>query len=329
MSLQVGVVIPAFNAADFIGQALDSVAAQTLQPAQVTVVNDGSTDNTSDIVRTWMKAHPGFPVALLEHYPNQGLSRTRNRAIEATFTELIATLDADDLFLPSHLERLTEPLVREPDIILAFGDTQEFSTNGDLPETFLTRVGGALRALEMTHRDGYSILGGPVFRSLLPGNYVPVSGMVFRRDAAMKAGLYDPGLTRVEDRDFILRMARIGPFAFCPVIAARKRIHPDNISGRKYHRLMAEGAFGVLIRARAWVKDGSLDDRQRVEEQLELAARELLYYASVTSVAALSSAATELRYHGFARLALQPWAWLRACWYHMADDQNRIGGDPS
>jgi glycosyltransferase involved in cell wall biosynthesis len=327
VSFDVGVVIPAYNAAAFIGEALDSVAAQTRQPAQVTVVNDGSLDATSEVVRAWMKAHPDFPVNLLEIELNRGLSHTRNRAIAATQTEFIATLDADDLFLPTHLERLTEPLTREPEVILAFGDVQEFSVKGDLAETFLTRLGGALRALDAHQRDDYQVLSGPVFRSLLPGNYVPVSGMIFRRDAAVRAGLYDPGLIRVEDRDFILRIARIGRFAFCDVVVARKRIHHDNISGQRYHMLMAEGAFGVMLRAREWVKDGSDADRRPVEEELQRAAKTLLYSASVTSVSTLSRVAKELRDNGFRSLGMQPRAWLRAYWHAIAARSNRIHPD--
>lgn len=317
MSPEVGVVIPAYNAAAFIGQALDSVAAQTLLPTSVTVVDDGSSDGTADVVRAWMRAHPGLPVTLLNGQTNRHIARARNRAIAATPTELIATLDADDLFQPMHLERTTEPLTREPEIVLAFGDTQEFSEAGDLPETFLTRVGGALRALEAEERNGYRVLGGAVFGSLLAGNYVPVSGMVFRRETAIGLGLFEPGLHGVEDRDFILRMARAGRFAYCPIVASRKRIHRDNISGPKNHLATAEGRFAVLLRARALVQDGPEEDRRLVERELDRAAFDLLYSASVTGLGALSRVAKNLRLNGHGKMTIHLRPWLRACWYQM------------
>jgi glycosyltransferase involved in cell wall biosynthesis len=315
MSLTVSVVIPAFNAEAFVTEALDSVASQIRLPDAVVVVDDGSTDGTAAAVEAWAAAHPGLALHLLRTTPNRGLSSARNRAIAAVATDCIATLDADDAFEPDHLARLMVPLEAEPGVIVAFGDTREFSANGPAPETLLDRFGGRFQALPSEDRGTYRLLGGPVFQSLLPGSYIPVSAMVFRREEAITVGLYDPGLRRVEDRDFILRMARTGRFAFVPMIACRKRIHSTNISGPKFHLAMAEGGFGVLLRARVWLGDCSPEERQAVEDEIERAGEGMLYSASITGVMALARASTELRKAGLPHLAYQPKAWLRAIWY--------------
>ena len=315
MTLTVSVVIPAFNAEGFIVEALDSVAGQIRLPEAVVVVDDGSDDGTAAVIEAWSRAHPDLPITLLRTTPNRGLSSARNRAIAASHTDCIATLDADDAFEPDHLDRLMVPLETDPEVVVAFGDTLEFSANGPAAETLLSRVGGRFQALPSEDRGVYRLLGGSVFQSLLPGSYIPVSAMVFRRQTAITAGLYDPGLRRVEDRDFILRMARAGRFAFMPVIACRKRIHQNNISGPKFHLDMAEGGFGVLLRARTWLRDGSPAEQQAVEQELERAGEGLLYSASITGLRALARASIELRRAGLSRLAFQPRAWLRAVWY--------------
>src|SRR5690348_10269988 len=95
----VSVVIPAFNAAEYIGQAIDSVLAQTHQPIEIIVVDDGSTDQTAQIAA----AYPA-PVRVLRK-PNGGPASARNMGIAAATGSWIALLDADDRWLANKLER--------------------------------------------------------------------------------------------------------------------------------------------------------------------------------------------------------------------------------
>lgn len=323
MRLRVGVIIPAYNAEGFIADALDSIRTQTRPADQVTVVDDGSVDATADRIEAWTAAHPEVPVTLLRAFPNRGLSHARNHAIAATSAECVATLDADDLFEPDHLERLMVPLEQNDQVILSFGDTLEFTASGCSEATLLSRVGGALWGLPADDRGEYRVLGGSVFQSLLPGSYVPVSGSVFRRERAIAAGLYDPGLKRVEDRDFMLRMSRTGQFAYVPFVACRKRLHAHNISGPGHHLPMAEGGFGVLLRAREWVRTGPPEDRVAVERELRRAAEVLLYSASVTDLDTTARVAVALHRAGFRSLARSPVSWMRAVWYQVTRKGSR------
>ncbi|OFC69928.1 glycosyltransferase family 2 protein [Alteromonas confluentis] len=94
-NLTVSVIIPAYNAEVTIARALDSVMAQTYLPAEVIVVNDGSSDNTSDVVEGYSSA---IPLRLIE-VPNGGPARARNTAIDAAIGDWLAFLDADDLWI--------------------------------------------------------------------------------------------------------------------------------------------------------------------------------------------------------------------------------------
>jgi GT2 family glycosyltransferase len=115
-SLDVAVVIAAFNAGGFVEQALASVAAQTRPPATVAVADDGSTDDTAQRARHW-QAH--LPIELVRLPRNAGPGPARHRAILATDAPLLALLDADDVWLPDHLETMVAAYQRAPGLVTA------------------------------------------------------------------------------------------------------------------------------------------------------------------------------------------------------------------
>jgi succinoglycan biosynthesis protein ExoO len=104
MAMKVSVVIPALNAAAFVGGAIRSVLAQTLSDLEVVVVDDGSTDATAAIVQGFMGEDAR--VRLIRHETPRGVSAARNTAIGVATGDWIALLDADDAFTPARLERL-------------------------------------------------------------------------------------------------------------------------------------------------------------------------------------------------------------------------------
>jgi glycosyltransferase involved in cell wall biosynthesis len=115
--LDVAVIIAAFNAGRFVDQALASVAAQTRAPAAVVVADDGSQDDTVERARSW-RDH--LPVQVLSLERNLGPGPARHQAILATDTAMLAMLDADDLWLPDHLETMAEACARTHGLVTAW-----------------------------------------------------------------------------------------------------------------------------------------------------------------------------------------------------------------
>jgi glycosyltransferase involved in cell wall biosynthesis len=114
----VAVVVAAFNAAETIDASLASVRAQTLQPAEVIVIDDGSVDATADLAEAWADR---LPLRIVRLSANQGLAAARREAIATTTSPLIALLDADDALFPDHLQVLVAAYGGEGTIVSGDG----------------------------------------------------------------------------------------------------------------------------------------------------------------------------------------------------------------
>lgn len=185
-TLDISVVIPAYNRARFIPRALASVAAQTKQPREVIVVDDGSSDDTVAVARAW-------GATVLTTPTNGGSGPARNLGIESAVGQWIAFLDSDDAWSADHLETLTA------------------QTTGQV------LVGSAGRS------DTGRLIGNPTRRpiTLTPravlglSELVATSAVLARRDALIAAGLFRP-LRRAQDLDMWIRLLSKGPGVAIP-----------------------------------------------------------------------------------------------------------------
>lgn len=123
----VSVIIPTHNRANLIGKAIDSVLDQTCQDFEIIVIDDGSTDNTAEIV----KGFDDFKIHYISHELNRGTSAARNTGIKASRGEYIALLDSDDEWLPEKLDRQVEVLQDEPsEVGVVYSDVLYIDENG-------------------------------------------------------------------------------------------------------------------------------------------------------------------------------------------------------
>ena len=221
--LTVSVIIPAFNSARFIGAAIDSVLQQTCPPNEIIVVDDGSTDQTPDITRA-------FPVKYL-HQENAGPSAARNRGIQESSSELVAFLDADDVWLGHKLAVQTKAFETYPDAGFSF------STVWNLYEGSNPKISHApyyppelVRWLRRQDASQDAVFGS-VYKLLLHKNFVATSSMVVRRDLIERVGIFDRALRGCEDYDYWIRLARLAPAVFLQSPVSRYRIVDDGLSG--------------------------------------------------------------------------------------------------
>jgi glycosyltransferase involved in cell wall biosynthesis len=195
-ALRVAVVIPLYNGRKFIRDAIESVLQQTLLPAEIVVVDDGSTDDGPEIVARMAAA---LPITLLRKI-NGGQSSARNFGIAHTTSELIALLDQDDVWYPDHIERLVRPFSRSRQLPIGwvYGNLDEIDEAGRM----MTR--SILRFTPRPHpkRELLTCLRSDMF--VLP------SATIFSREAFDAVGGFDELLSGFEDDDLFLRIFRAG-----------------------------------------------------------------------------------------------------------------------
>ncbi len=190
----VAIVVPAYNAARTIGAALESLIGQSRQDWQAVVVDDGSTDDTSGVVRTIAARDARISLLRTE---NGGAGAARNRGLAATRSEFVLFLDADDSLSPNHLEVMLGNLAGAPDADVLYCGWQEIGDAGE----------GAVHRLQDLS-DAF-----PVTARCCP--FVIHAGLA-RRRAVEAAGGFDPSLRVCEDWDLWQRIARTGA-RFAPV----------------------------------------------------------------------------------------------------------------
>jgi hypothetical protein len=153
----VSVVVPLYNDADVVGEALDSVLRSTMRSWEIVVVDDASTDSGSAAVRAWMDAHPDQRVSLVKHEINRGLPAARNTGAEEARGTLLLMLDSDNLVRPFGLARLTEALRKDPGADFAYGLLDRFQ--GEDPHGTISKFAwepGRLR--EDNYIDAFSLI---------------------------------------------------------------------------------------------------------------------------------------------------------------------------
>jgi glycosyltransferase involved in cell wall biosynthesis len=213
----VSVIIPAYNCACFIGDALNSVFGQTYRPIEVIVVDDGSSDETADIVRSYQSVR-------YIRQNNHGPSAARNTGIRAAKGEYIAFLDADDLWVAEKLSEQVALLEACPKASLAFANMRLVSQeSGHEPSMF-----------EKYHLTanffGHDRLVVDAPAKLVWSNFIPTSTVIVRKQALVDAGGFDEAFRKAEDWDLWLRMALHAPIAYSPALLMLKRVHGVNTS---------------------------------------------------------------------------------------------------
>ena len=200
----VSVVVPAYNAAAYLHETLASVFAQTTPPAEVIVVDDGSTDDTAEIAR----AHG---VTVISR-PNGGISSARNTGIRAARSEYVALLDADDVWLPEKLEVQLAALAAADLPAFSFTDYQLFDSRGVHASRSGLRSHPAFRKTVRGARLGTNVLvSANDGRPVLPDMYFLPSSVLMRRTDVLALGGFDETLRGCEDAEFFLRLFRIVP----------------------------------------------------------------------------------------------------------------------
>jgi glycosyltransferase involved in cell wall biosynthesis len=259
----VSVVIPAYNAAEYIASTLNSVLAQTLRSFEILVINDGSPDTAA----LEQALQPFLSQICYVQQENRGPSAARNAAIRLARGKYIAFLDSDDSWFPNHLEKQVAALENDPSLGLIYSNVLHVEDGVPIAVAFDRTPQSEPVSFEALLREDCT---------------VGTSATVAVRQVILDAGLFDEGLRRCEDFDLWLRMANNGAhMTFTPDIQIYHRL-ANGLAGN--HELMKRARMQVYEKAS--LLRNVTGDQQRVirrkiseikiEIQVELAKQALL-----------------------------------------------------
>ena len=229
----VSIIIPTYNRADCVSRTIDSALGQTHANVEVLVIDDGSSDNTREVVLDTFSKEPRVRYV---HQKNGGVSAARNHGIRLVQGEYAALLDSDDIWKPFKVELQLACLRAFPDAGMVWSDMTAVSPQGDVISkhylrTFysnyamfksadlfdrslpLAEIAPGLAA-EVGDRRGWV---GEIYGPMILGNLVHTSTVLLRRARLVETGFFDETRRSGEDHEFHLRTCRAGRVAFADV----------------------------------------------------------------------------------------------------------------
>lgn len=247
------VIIPTFNRSGFLSQAIKSVLAQTETDFELILIDDGSTDNTADLIKDINDTR-----LIYIHQPHQGVSGARNLGISLAKAEFIAFLDSDDCFKPEKLKIAREYIDRFPEINI-------FHT-----EEIWYRDQKLLNQKKIHQKpDGY------IFDNALKLCCIGLSTTVVKKDLFKAIGYFDENMPACEDYDLWLRASVLYPVKLIPqVLTIKQGGHHDQLS-QKYPAMDTLRIYAID----KLLKHALLTDNQRNSAIVALKQKCLIYIA--------------------------------------------------
>lgn len=212
MAPRCSVILPTYNRANTLPRAVASVLAQDLQDFELIIVDDGSTDGTRD----WLATLRDSRIRLARLEPNQGPSAARNAGIAMAAAPVLAFLDSDDVYLPNRLAVPLRVFASEPDVICTLSSARKQGRDGEWEPALLPEVKLASAAFE--------------WAMIADLASVESTSITVRTAPAVAIGGFCAALRRTEDREFLIRLSRLGAARILADVLYEKSLSADSTS---------------------------------------------------------------------------------------------------
>ena len=217
----VSIVIPAYNQARYLGEAIDSVLAQDYPATELIVIDDGSTDATQEVLQRYAGRLQS------ERQPNMGQAETLNKGWHLAAGSILSYLAADDVLEPHAVRVSVAVLQQRPDVVMTYGDFQLIDPDS--------------RPIRRVRAPDFDLRAQAVDLICAPG-----PGVFIRRSASEAAGGWNGALRQIPDFDYWLRLGLQGPFLRIPEALARYRVHDESPSFAPVSAARAEEPVAVI-----------------------------------------------------------------------------------
>ena len=195
--MSITVIVPVYNGEKYLAQAIESVLSQSHQPTEIVIIDDGSTDQTASIARSF-----GDTVRY-HHQSNQGAGAARNKGVELAHSQLLAFLDADDLWVADKLALQVQALAADPELDMVFGHVHQFHSP-ELPDEVKQQI--------------------KIPVEIIPGQHAGT--MLIKREAFQKAGPFKTDWELAEFVDWYIKAEEAGlKSIMLPDVIMKRRLH--------------------------------------------------------------------------------------------------------
>jgi glycosyltransferase involved in cell wall biosynthesis len=251
----VSIIIPAYNFANFLAESIESCLNQTYSNIEIIVVDDGSTDNTCEVVRPYSKR-------ITYHYQNNcGLAGARNTGHRLASGKYLAWLDADDIACPDRIFLQVSWLEQNNDTAIACGNFSAFDENGNEYENYsstyydqINKNDGIVNILpehgkiHSSHSlNDIRVFFGDGRYHLIFGNFIHPPTVMFRMEAIKKTGNLRSNIQTQEDWEYLFRASRHGKIAWIDTCLIKYRLHSSQMSSSS-HSVNILSVFNDMIK---------------------------------------------------------------------------------
>jgi glycosyltransferase involved in cell wall biosynthesis len=284
MALLFSVIIPAYNSEAYVGEAIESALMQKGVKFEVIVVNDGSTDMTSKVLNSFKQN-----ITVLNQ-ANLGVSEARNNGVRLAKGNMIAFLDADDIWLPEKLLAQSIKIIAGYQVV--YSNRANIGDIGDLPEVL---------------SDIIVMNEGDIWADLLKGNMITTSSSVVDKELYSRLGGFRKYLHHCEDWDLWLRCAEVESIGYCSEPLVKYRITQGTLSSN--YKSMCEMRRVVISHALSSSRGRQLS----LSKKLQITAS--MWSTSGWEAAKNRELVQALKYYGF---SLARWPFDIHTWYDVA-----------
>lgn len=213
-SPKVSVCIASYNHARYLREMLDSVLAQTFRDFEIVVVDDGSQDNSLDILKEYSKKFDNIKIFTHEKHANKGISITTNLAIKKSRGDFVSFVGSDDVLYPEALEYQIKEIEKRSGLAFVYGKCRCINQNGEI--------------LDKSLGENFKDVSSPIIE-IITGNGIPAVTVMTRKDCLESVGLYDKDLVFGDWHLWVKLLAHYDA-AFIDHFICKYRIHDKNIS---------------------------------------------------------------------------------------------------
>lgn len=308
----VSVIMPTYNRAALIGDAIQSVLDQTYDRLDLLLIDDGSTDNTENIISQF-----NDPRLKYVRQENKGAAAARNHGLALRTGAYVAFIDSDDIWFPEKLELEIEVMKTLPEVGVVCSDFSSIDEAGNSERSHLRSYFSVLNDYGLRYEDVFNnilakelarldkaekVYWGDIYETMLFGNIILTSTSLFRKEVFDKVGYFDTKYVTLEDYDFFLKVAKIFPVALIDKPLIRYRYNSIQLSGELFFGRLCENLIEIFKKNIESIRGSNLYKANKVKIRRRLGA----YFAQYGYYYFAQENTTAAAKHCFQSIKLNP-----------------------